>query len=63
VLLKALRAAGYTVPLVMYSTAKYAARNHEEVRQNGGLGATASFVQLLAWLEHAIQKAQITEAP
>ena len=50
-LLAALREAGITTPLIVYTTAKYAYRHNSEVISAGGDGAISSQVELLEWLK------------
>lgn len=54
VLLKAMRRAGFETPLLVYSTAKYAAQNRGLVIAAGGSGATSSQIELLEWLRQQL---------
>ena len=58
VLLNAVRKAGLQVPVLVYSTQKYAERARQEVAAAGGDGATSSPVELLEWVR---QKVRIAE--
>ncbi len=55
VLLNAIKRAGYTLPFLVYTSQKYAARNDAEVKAAGGDGATASAVELLEWVNRNIK--------
>ncbi|MBR1177540.1 response regulator [Bradyrhizobium sp. KB893862 SZCCT0404] len=55
VFLNALRRAGHTVPFLVYSSQRNAARNNEEVKAAGGDGATASAVELLEWIARKVK--------
>lgn len=50
VLLQAVRKAGHEQPFIIYSSAKYEKRNHDEVKAAGGVGATSSSTVLFEWI-------------
>ncbi|EZP73671.1 hypothetical protein BV96_01114 [Sphingomonas paucimobilis] len=50
-LLNAMRRNGFTLPFLVYSSAKYVGQNQQIVKSAGGDGATASPIELMEWLQ------------
>lgn len=53
-LLQQIRAEGLATPFLVYSSARYAAQNRQQVIAAGGDGATSSPIELLEWLRRKI---------